>query len=81
MAASNVRGDARSDEPTENYHPTLQFPSALWSFIASFSSLFSCPAATLLFWFTLSALIVLFSPAAGSCFQRKSSKNPLYTTC
>ncbi len=34
---------------------------------------------TLLFWFT--ALIVPFSAAQGSCFQLKSSKNPLYTTC
>ena len=55
--------------------------SALRSFIVSFSSLFICPAATLLFWFTLSALIASFWAAAGSCFQRKSCKNPLYTTC
>ncbi len=28
----NVKGISHSDEPTENYHLTLQFPSALWNF-------------------------------------------------
>ncbi len=35
----NVKGVARSDEPTENYHLNLQLPSTLPSFIVSFSSL------------------------------------------
>ncbi len=35
-----VKGVTRSDELTENYHRTLQFPSALWSFIVYLRSLF-----------------------------------------
>lgn len=35
-----VKGIARSDEPTETYHPTLHFLSALQSILASFSSFF-----------------------------------------
>ncbi len=35
--------------------------------------------ATFLFWFTLTALVQI-SGTSGSCFQRKSSKNLLYTT-
>ncbi len=45
----------------------------LYSFIVSFSSLFSCPAATLLFWLTLTALIASFAV--------KNCKKPLHTTC
>ncbi len=33
-----------SDEPTENYQLNRQLSSILWSFIVSFSLLFSCPA-------------------------------------
>lgn len=40
MTIDNVNGVMSSDKPTENHHPTLQFPSALQSFLASFSSLF-----------------------------------------
>ncbi len=71
MTMCNVRGVAYSDEPTENYHPILQFPSTLQSFIASFKLIvlvFWLATLTLLFWFTLTALIVLFSAAAGNCF-------------
>ncbi len=39
-----MKGVARSDEPTENYHLNLQLSLVLWSFIVTFSSLFSCPA-------------------------------------
>ncbi len=35
---------------------------------------------SLVFWFTFTTLIVLFSAATGSYFQQNSSKNPLYTT-
>ncbi len=48
MSTCNVKEVARSNKPTDNYRPTLQFPSALRSFIASFGSLL---------WFTLTALI------------------------
>ncbi len=35
----DMKGVAPSDGPTDNYHPTLQFPSVLWSFLASFAVL------------------------------------------
>lgn len=56
------------------HHLNLQVPSNLQSLTVSFSILFICVAETLLFWFTLTALIALFSAAAGSCFLRRSSK-------
>lgn len=61
------KGVPLSDESTENYHPTLQFPSALQSIVASFSSFFwfLWPTA-LLFRLTLTALMTLFLAAAGS---------------
>ncbi len=40
----NVKGVARSDEPTERCHVNLQLRSTLRSFITSVSSLFSWPA-------------------------------------
>ncbi len=40
MAMCNVKGVAHISEPTENYHQTLQFPSALQSVLASLSLLF-----------------------------------------
>ncbi len=46
VLSDNVNGVACSDEPTENYSLNLQRPSALRSFIVSFSSLFSCQATT-----------------------------------
>ena len=78
MVMCNVRGVIHSDEATENYHSTLHLFLALWLFMVSFSSLFSCQFSTVLFWFIL---IMSFSDTAGSCFQRKSSKDPLYATC
>ncbi len=65
------------DEPTENYHPTLQFSSALWSVLASFNSLF---------WFSGSQLTVLVqshhSHQANLHMQQAAVflTNPLYTT-
>lgn len=38
-----MKGDAHSDEPTENGYLNLQPLSALWSFTVSFSSWCSCP--------------------------------------
>ncbi len=67
----NEKGVTRSEESTENDHP-----SALQSFLASFASLFSSLACNSTVWFTLTALIVSFWATAGSCFQWKSSKNP-----
>ncbi len=67
----SVKGVARSDEPTASYRIIT----------VSFSSLLSCQAAASLFCFTLSALMALFLAAVGSCFQYKSSKNSLCTTC
>ncbi len=68
----NMAGVTHSDEPTGNYHPTLQFPSSLQSVLVSFSSWFT----TLLFWFTLTALINLVSRHGWLLFSAKSHKNP-----
>ncbi len=78
--SENVKGVACSDEFKQNYHLNLQLLSALRSFKVSVHCLTVQPA-TLLLWFTLTALIVFFSAAAGSCFQWKSCKNSLSTTC
>lgn len=69
MTTHNVKCVAHSNEPIENYHLFVQFPSALWRFLASFTSLvwFS------LFWYTLSVLI-----SVVSSFQPKNSKTLLY---
>ncbi len=40
----NVKGVARGNEPTENYHLHLQLHLTSLSFIVSFSLLFSCSA-------------------------------------
>lgn len=45
----DVKWVARSNDPTKNYHLNLQLPSALQSFIAGFSSQYSCLAAGSLF--------------------------------
>lgn len=51
-----MKGAARCDKFTKNYHPTHQFPSALWHWIASL--------------FTLTTLMMSFFPAASACFER-----------
>ncbi len=58
----NVKGVARSDEPTEDYQLNLPY-GAVWLVSAH----------CLLFWFTLTALIPSFWAAAGSCFPRKKT--------
>lgn len=40
----NVKVVAHYDKSIENYHPTLQFPSALLSVLVSFSLLFGLEA-------------------------------------
>lgn len=66
------------DKPRENYHPTLQFPSALWSISAPFSTLF---------WFyevlfqSLCLHQQLFSDAVLSCLCEKALITQLYATC
>ena len=62
MIMSHVRGVT----VMMNLHRTISNSSAPLGFKTSFSSLFCCLAATLMLWFTLSAL--MGSPAAGSCF-------------
>ncbi len=44
MTTFNVKGVARSDKPTENYCPNLQFPSTLLSILASFRKFFGFTA-------------------------------------
>ncbi len=72
---NNVKGVTSSDGHAQNYHSNLQLPSALQSFIASFSSLFTCPAHnfTVLVHSHRSQSLFL-----GSCFQRK--KNSIKAT-
>ncbi len=48
MTLCNVKGVARSDEPTEDHHPTLQFPSAMCCSVFQFIVLVLRPA-TLVF--------------------------------
>lgn len=54
MNTCNVKGVLRSDKPTDNYNRTPQLLLAL---------------STLLFLFTLTALIFQFSAAADFCFS------------
>ncbi len=49
ITTCNEKGVSHCDEPTENYHQTLQSPSALQSFMASFSSLFQFSGTTRLY--------------------------------
>lgn len=65
MTMCDVRGVAGSDEPAENYQPSLQLALALWSFIVRLSSLFSCQACN----FTV-FVIVLFM-ATNSFLEKK----------
>lgn len=73
----NVKGGARSDKPTENYYPTLQFLSALGNVLASFSSLLWFYGPQLYcFNSVLPLLSTLFPFTTCSCFQQKSSDKP-----
>lgn len=56
----NVKGVAHSDKHADNYHQTLQFPSALQS-VSSSSLFWFCGTIHLLFSFSLTALINLSS--------------------
>ncbi len=67
-----MKGVTHGDQPTENHYVSSESSVSAHCVAVRLS--------TLLFWFTLTILKV-FLAVAGSCFQRKSSKNPLYTTC
>ncbi len=77
-----MKSVAYSDDRTNNYHLTLEIPSALWRF---FSSLFCFfwPATFFRCFGSLSPLSwYCFMAAAGSCLHRKKAlMSPLYTSC
>ncbi len=78
MDQKTVQLERGAHELTENYHTTLQFPSALWSVLLSLSSLFWFYGPQLYCSDSVSPLSSTSFPAvAGSCFHWKSS---LYTT-
>lgn len=62
MTACNVKGVPRSDDPTENYHPSQQFSSDVQNFLASLNSLF---------WLYISQLDSFALLSSGSRFQQK----------
>ncbi len=74
----NVKGVTCSDKPTKNHPPTLQLPSALQSFLASFSSLFGFTACNLCFGSLSPLTSTLFPAAAGNV---RALINSLYSTC
>ncbi len=59
-------GVAYSDEHTDNYHQTLQFPSILQGYCFYSRQLDCFGSPSLLSWAS-------FSAAAGSCFQQKKT--------
>lgn len=61
MIMCNVKGVTCSDQPKEDFFPTLQLPSTIWSILASFSSLFWFYSAQLYCFVSLSLLIYLVS--------------------
>lgn len=61
------------DVPTENYHVTV-----VWTILASFSSCCFGFAATILVWFTLSALINLASRGSSRLTVTVFSNNKLW---
>lgn len=64
-----VKAVSCSNEPTENDHPALQFPSAL---LVSFSSVFWCfGSATPLFWF-------IFAAFNNSCLAAAASNGKTF---
>ncbi len=77
MTVCDVKEVTHSDAPTKNYHPNLQFPLALQSFLAIlWLIVLILLSATLLFWFTLAALISLVSSCSRQLFSPKSSDEP-----
>lgn len=67
--------------PKENYQLNLKAPLGFTELHSEFVECLAFLFETLLFWCTLTALIAPISAASGSCFQRKISKKPLYSTC
>lgn len=74
----HVKEVARCDEPPEIYSLSLKLPSALWSFILSFNSLFFCPVQNFTVWLTDCSHSFVFSRSRQLFLSEKSSKNPLY---
>lgn len=70
MTACNVKGITHTEKPTENYHQTLQFLSALQSVLASFSSLFWCYRPT-----------AVFQQHRAAVYSEEAVVNPLRFAC
>lgn len=66
MTVCNVKEVTRSNEPTDNYRPTLQFP---FSSMEHFSVFQLIRPATLLFWFTRTALFSIVPRHIGQLFS------------
>ncbi len=74
----NVRGVTCGDKPTESYHQTLQFPSALQSILALSSSLLVCFFTVLVH--SHCSHQPCFQPQQTAVFSEKALINPLSTT-
>lgn len=61
--------------PTENYHQTLQLPSAFRSFRGSFSSLFSCADATVCHFHHSNSVVF----GCSSYFEQKNAGRSVFT--
>ncbi len=69
MTMFNVTCLAHSDERTENYDPTLQFPSNSTERFSLFLLIILVLGRTLLFWFILTTLIYLVSSSTWQLFS------------
>lgn len=68
-----MKGLAQNPEPRENNHPSLQLLSALWGRLFLLI-LLALRATTFQFWFTLSALMVLFQLQQAARSSEKALK-------
>lgn len=73
MNKCNVKEVALGNKPTEDYHLTMQLPSALQCVLASLSQpiVLVLQPSNLLFGSVLPLASVLVPAAADSCFQRE----------
>lgn len=71
---------ARSDEPTESDHLNVQLPSALWSVIAGFSSLFGCQGCNCTISIRSCCSYFVVCGHSRQLFSAKLPKSPLYAT-
>lgn len=77
-----IRKVSLMTNPMENCLLTLQFPSALGSFLVSFSSLlWFCSLQLYYFWFSLTAVINLISGSCRQHFQWKGCNSKAATVC